>query len=257
MDIQSKIKWLFISIYVLAIGTELIWAKIHRKQVYHWKDSLANLAIVIGGKIIKPLSIAWAYFLYSSITPYQLMEIEPNGFTLLVAFFLVEFIYYWYHRLSHEIPLLWTIHHTHHSSPWFNFTTAGRLNWLGKFTAPVFYIPLILIGFSPVMITLLLAFSLVYQIFIHTEMVGKLGFLEGLFLNTPSAHRVHHASNEGYLDKNYGGTLIIFDRIFGTYRPEKDHTKYGVTTGFLGHNPLVITFSPLIKFLGKKFNTKH
>jgi sterol desaturase/sphingolipid hydroxylase (fatty acid hydroxylase superfamily) len=123
------------------------------------------------------------------------------------------------------------------------------LNWLGNFISPLFYIPLVLIGFSPEIVATSLAVSLFFQFFLHTEVVGKLGFLEGLFFNTPSAHRVHHGSNEKYIDKNYGGMLILFDRLFGTYQSEEENVKYGVTTGFLSHNPIVINFSPLLQFL--------
>ena len=130
-----------------------------------------------------------------------------------------------------------------------NLTTAVRLNWLGNFISPLFYIPLVLFGFSPEIIVTSLAVSLFFQFFLHTEAVGKLGFFEGLFFNTPSAHRVHHGCNEKYIDKNYGGMLILFDRMFGTYQREEEKVKYGTTTGFLSHNPIIINFSPLLQFL--------
>ncbi|HAS42055.1 MAG TPA: sterol desaturase family protein [Microscillaceae bacterium] len=255
MNAPDNIMKILALVYLLAIVVELFWSKRKKKQVYNWKDSLANIGIVIGGRLIKPLSVAWAYFIYTHIMPYQFLAIETNALTLCIAFFLVEFIYYWHHRLNHEIPFLWAIHHTHHSSQWFNFVTASRLNWLGKFIGPFFYLPLILAGFSPALVVSMLALSLVYQIFIHTEMIGKLGWLEGI-LNTPSAHRVHHASNEDYLDKNYGGILMLYDRLFGTYRPEQEATEYGVTTGFVGHNPLIINFQPMIQLFRKQIKTR-
>ncbi|MDN5205589.1 sterol desaturase family protein [Fulvivirgaceae bacterium BMA10] len=254
---MDALKSTFIIVFFAVIAIEIIWSVTKKKHVYNLKDSLSNLFIIIGGKIIKPITLAWGYYLFTSIEPYKLFEIPVNIFTAILTFFLVELIYYWYHRLSHEIPILWTIHHTHHSSPWFNISTAGRLNWLGKFTSPLFYIPMVLLGFSPFIITTSLGLSLIYQIFIHTEMIGKLGFLEGAFFNTPSAHRVHHASNKGYIDKNYGGMLIIFDRIFGTYVPEQEKVKYGVTTGFLGHNPFKIVFYPLYQYLKGLGNKKE
>jgi len=143
---------------------------------------------------------------------------------------------------------MWTMHHTHHSSPWMNLTTAVRLNWLGSFVSPIFFVPFVLIGFSAEILILSLAIGLFYQFFLHTEAVGKLGFLEGWLLNTPSAHRVHHGSNKQYIDKNYGGMLIMFDRIFGTYEPEVEKVKYGVTSGNVGHNPFVINFLPLLQY---------
>ena len=255
MDTPQQFIKILAGIYALAIVIELIWAKKQPRQVYNWKDSLANIAIVVGGKLIQPLSLAWGYYVFTQVMPYQLFIIESNTLMFILAFLLVEFIFYWHHRFNHEVPFLWTIHHTHHSSPWFNFITAGRLNWMGKFLGPLFYIPVILLGFSPETVTLMLALSLVYQIFVHTEMIGKLGWIEGI-LNTPSAHRVHHGSNEAYLDKNYGGILMVFDRLFGTYQAEEEKVKFGVTTGFIGHNPFIINFLPMIQLFRKKAKTK-
>jgi len=186
---------------------------------------------------------------FSAVASYQVFEISTNFFTIVITFLVAEFAYYWYHRLSHEKPLLWTLHHTHHSSPKYNLTTAFRLNWLGAFVSPIFFLPFILIGFSPEIFSASLAIGLLFQFFLHTEAVGRLGFLEGSLLNTPSAHRVHHGSNEKYIDKNYGGMLIIYDRLFSTYEPETEKVNYGVTTGFLSHNPIKLNFSPLVQYL--------
>ena len=232
-----------IGVFVL---TELIWAFTQKKKVYDGKDILANVFIAIGGRIIKPIALTWSGWIFSLVEPYQFYTIPMNAFTFLIAFLLVELIYYWYHRWSHEIPFLWAIHHTHHSSQKLNVFTAPRLNWLGKFTSPLFYLPLIFIGFQSIQLVVLLALSLFYQVFLHTEMIKKLGFLEGFFLNTPSAHRVHHASNEQYIDRNYGGTLIIYDKLFGTYTPEGERPVYGVTTGHMGYNPFVLLFKPML-----------
>ena len=238
---------IFVFIYFLAIMIEVIWSLVKDKKVYNFKDSIANLGIVLVGKILKPLSLLWAYFLFGLIEPFQVFQIEVNIWTVLVAFFLVELIYYWYHRISHEKPLLWTIHATHHSSEHFNLTTAGRLNWLGKFLSPILYLPLIWFGFSSKLILACLAVSLIYQIYVHTQMIGKIRIIEGI-LNTPSAHRVHHARNEKYIDKNYGGMLLIYDRLFGTYQKEQEMADYGITTGFAGYNPFRLNFNMLINY---------
>jgi sterol desaturase/sphingolipid hydroxylase (fatty acid hydroxylase superfamily) len=137
-----------------------------------------------------------------------------------------------------------------------NLSTAVRLNWIGAFVSPIFYFPLVLIGFSPEVLIICLAFGLFFQYFLHTEAVNKLGFLEGLFFNSPSAHRVHHGSNEKYIDKNYGGTLIIFDRIFGTYQREEEKVQYGVTTGFYSNNPVIISLFPLIEFVKGRWKSE-
>jgi sterol desaturase/sphingolipid hydroxylase (fatty acid hydroxylase superfamily) len=255
---ESKFVKILALVFIGLIIIEIAWSWINNKKNYNLKDSLSNLFILVIGRLLKPISLAWAMFLFQWVEPYQIFSIPENGYTLLITFLVVELIYYWYHRLSHEIPILWAIHHTHHSSMWFNLTAAGRLNWLGKFTSVLFYIPLVLLGFSPQLITISLVVSLVYQFLLHTEAIGKLGFLEGIFMNTPSAHRVHHGSNPEYVDKNYGGMLIIWDRIFNTYVSEKEKVNYGVTTGFIGYNPLLIIFKPLIDyFIVLKNNWKY
>ncbi|MEM9919046.1 MAG: sterol desaturase family protein [Bacteroidota bacterium] len=243
----------FFIVILIAVAGEAVWSHHKKKGVYNTKESLGNLAILIGNNLLKPLSLAWKYLIFHAVAAYQIFSIPTNATTIVLTFFVAEFAYYWYHRLSHELPLLWTLHHTHHSSPWMNLTTAVRLNWLGSFISPVFFLPFVLVGFSPEILAGSLALGLFYQFFLHTEAVGQLGFFEGWLLNTPSAHRVHHGSNEKYIDKNYGGMLIIYDRLFGTYERETEKVKYGVTTGFLSHNPIKTNFLPLIQYLKGNF----
>ncbi|MGB0525401.1 MAG: sterol desaturase family protein, partial [Flammeovirgaceae bacterium] len=138
-------------------------------------------------------------------------------------------------------------HNVHHSSPWMNFTTAFRLNWFNFIISPLLFIPVILLGFSMQQAAVFFVLNLFYQFFLHTEAVGKIPLIEG-WLNTPSAHRVHHGSNALYIDKNYGGILMIWDRIFGTYQAETEKVNYGVTTGFEGHNPAKLVLKPIYNF---------
>lgn len=245
---EATYQKIFFAILISVIIIEMIWSVITKRNNYNTKDALANFSIVIIGRLLKPLSIGWAMLLFGWIEPYKVFNIPKGSLTFIGTFLVVEFAYYWYHRLSHELPLLWTIHHTHHSSKWFNFTVAGRLNWIGKFISILFFLPLILLGFPSEYVTGSLILGLFYQFFLHTEAIGRLGKFEGFFFNTPSAHRVHHGSNKKYLDKNYGGMLIIFDRLFGTYISECEEVKYGVTTGFLSYNPFTIVFKPLIEY---------
>lgn len=240
----------YFAIFVFAaLIIEITWSRFKNKPVFNLKESLGNLGVFIGNNLIKPLSLAWKYWVLAGVASFQFFEIPTNIFTIILTFLVAEFGYYWYHRWSHEVPLLWTLHHTHHSAINMNLTTAVRLNWLGAFVSPLIYVPFVLIGFSYELLILSLAIGLFYQYFLHTEAIGKLGTFEGLFFNTPSAHRVHHGSNEKYLDKNYGGMLIIFDKLFGTYQPEVEKVQYGVTTGFFSNNPLKINFLPIIQFL--------
>jgi sterol desaturase/sphingolipid hydroxylase (fatty acid hydroxylase superfamily) len=132
-----------------------------------------------------------------------------------------------------------------------NLTAAYRLNWFGALISPLFFIPLALAGFPPTYIVASYAFNLLYQFFLHTESIGKLGPLEGL-IDTPSAHRVHHGVNPLYIDRNFGGVLLIWDKLFGTYQPETEKVKYGLTTGLVSYNPFRLVFQGFIDLFQKK-----
>ena len=237
---------LFLGVFVAA---EVLWAKRRRRAVYNVRESFTNATIMVGNNLIRPISLGWRYFVFSLIEPLQVYTLPKTGWAFILTFLIADFAYYWYHRLSHEVSILWTMHHTHHSSVWMNLTTAVRLNWLANFVSPLFFAPFVLLGLSPELLTASLALGLFYQFFLHTESVGRLGWLEGKLLNTPSAHRVHHGSNPEYIDKNYAGALIIWDRLFGTYESEVRPVSYGVTSGFVGHNPFVVQLKPLWTYL--------
>lgn len=239
----------FPGIVLSLIILEVLWSHRRRLGLYNLKESLCNVAIAAVNNLQKPLTLAWTYLVLSLFEPLQIFRLPDTGLVFLATFVVADFAYYWYHRLSHEVPVLWTMHHTHHSSPWMNFTTAARLNWIAKFVSPLFYAPLILLGFNPTFLAAAITLGLLYQFFLHTEAVGKLGWFEGKFLNTPSAHRVHHGSNAQYIDKNYAGVFVIWDRLFGSYEPECEKVHYGVTSGFISHNPLVVQFRPLWHYL--------
>lgn len=244
---------IFAGLVIVALLIEIIWSQVRKKRIFNTRESMANLGIFIGNTVLKPISISWKYLVLGWVESFQFFSIPTHPYTIVLTFLITEFGFYWYHRWSHEIPLLWTFHHTHHSGMKMNLSTAVRLNWIGTFLSPLIYIPFVFLGFSADLIIICLLVSLFFQYFLHTEAVGKLNFLEGLFLNTPSAHRVHHASNEKYIDKNYGGMLIIFDRIFGTYEPETEKVRYGVTTGFYSNNPLKLNFQPVLDFIQGKW----
>lgn len=246
---MNNIKYFSLAFILIPLFLEITWSFRNKRAIFSIQESLGNLGIFIVNQLLKPISLTWKYLIFNWISQYKLFHFPVNIQTIIFTFFLTEFTYYWYHRLSHEIPLLWTLHHTHHSAKKYNLTTALRLNWLGLFVSPIFYLPLVLFGLSPEIIVSCLAFGLFYQYFLHTEAIKRLGWFEGLLFNTPSAHRVHHGSNEKYIDKNYGAMLIVFDKWFGTYEPETEKVKYGVTTGFFSNNPLVINFKPLFEFI--------
>jgi sterol desaturase/sphingolipid hydroxylase (fatty acid hydroxylase superfamily) len=217
---------------------------------------LANFGILVGNSLIHSISIGWKYTVFALVEPLQFVRLTDTLGTLVAAFVIGDLAFYGYHRITHRFAILWTMHHTHHSSLWMNLTTAFRLNWMANFISPFFFAPLILVGFSPALVALALALGLFYQYFLHTQAVRRFGRLEGKILNTPSAHRVHHGSNAAYIDKNFGGVFILWDRLFGTYQAEVAPVNYGTTTGFVGHNPLRIQFAPLFRYLRRDLRTE-
>ena len=170
-----------------------------------------------------------------------------NVGSFLLLFFGLEFFYYWYHRFSHTTRWFWASHSVHHSPNQLTLASAYRLGWFGRMTgATVFFIPLVLLGFTPTVVLTALLLNLLYQFWLHADWIPRLGWLEGIF-NTPSNHRVHHARNPEYLDANYGGVLVVFDRLFGTYIAERDDVPcdYGtVTPTVSSRNPFVLNFAP-------------
>ena len=222
------------------------WARTHRRAIHHPKETAANLGIFAGMQLSKTLFLGLSAFWFSLATEHRFFSLEVSIPVFLVAFVATDFVYYLYHRAMHEVRLLWCFHLVHHSSPWMNLTTAGRLNWLGPLISPFFYLPLVLLGLPVELVLGSMMLNLLYQFFLHTEAVGRIPLVEGI-LNTPSAHRVHHASDAPYLDTNYGGVLMVWDRLFGTYAVEQGPLNYGVTTGFQGHNPFWLVFGGFIE----------
>ncbi|WP_370247056.1 sterol desaturase family protein [Nocardioides sp.] len=194
---------------------------------------LGNVAINLGWKLVV-LAVYAALFLLS---PWELPA--DNPLTWIALFFLDDLAFYWYHRTHHTIRVLWASHVVHHSSEYFNLSTALRQPWV-PMTALPYWLPLALLGFAPWMILLQQSISLVYQFFLHTERVGKLWAPIELVFNTPSHHRVHHGSNAEYLDKNYAGVLIVWDRLFGTFEAEGERVRYGLTKNIDTFHPVKV-----------------
>jgi sterol desaturase/sphingolipid hydroxylase (fatty acid hydroxylase superfamily) len=179
-----------------------------------------------------------------------------SAWTWIGLFLLVEFAYYWHHRFAHTVRFFWATHSVHHSSNAFMFASAIRLGWTGRLGGAIlFFSPLIWVGFPPAAVFGIFAVGLFYQFWLHAEWMPRLGPLEWV-LNTPTHHKVHHASNPEYLDCNYGNTLIVFDRLFGTFVAERKdiEIRYGLTTPVTSHNPLVIEFGQWVA-LGRDFFT--
>lgn len=192
---------------------------------------IGNVLVNIGWKLVVLAAYAGAYLL----APFHLPT--DNPLTWIALFFADDFAYYWYHRTHHEIRVFWASHVVHHSSERYNLSTALRQPWT-PFSALPFWLALAFLGFPPWMILLQQSISLLYQFFIHTERIGKLCKPIEFVMNTPSHHRVHHGSNAQYLDRNYGGILIIWDRLFGTFEAEGERVRYGLTKNITTFNPV-------------------
>jgi len=209
---------------------------------YEKRDTFASLAMGIGNVVISAFTTLGAIVLWSWGYQHRVLSLGQTLFwwSWLVLFFAEDFCYYWFHRMHHQVRLLWAAHVNHHSSQYFNLSTALRQPWFTPITGPVFWLPLALLGYPPAMILTAQAVSLIYQFWIHTETVRKLPRPLEWLLNTPSHHRVHHGKNVAYLDRNHGGVLIIWDRLFGTFAQEsaRDPVSYGITHDLTTFNPL-------------------
>ena len=235
----------FLPIVLLAILVESFFYRRRFKTSYPWMESATSVGVATGHQltgIFNRLLIQGV--MASFVWKYRLYTMPEKWWVYPALFFGLEFCYYCYHRASHEIFLMWATHSTHHSPNEMTLSAAYRLGWLPflSFTW-VFFLPLVLIGFSPIAVFTMLSINLMYKFWLHTKLIPRLGFLEGI-INTPSAHRVHHASNRPYLDKNYGGILMIFDRLFGTYAKEEQDIEiiYGLTHPNYSKNPFVVVF---------------
>jgi sterol desaturase/sphingolipid hydroxylase (fatty acid hydroxylase superfamily) len=198
----------------------------------------------IGNVIISGFTILGATALWAWGYEHRVLSLgQPTlWWSWVLLFFAEDLCYYWFHRSHHGVRLLWAAHVNHHSSQFFNLSTALRQPWFTPITGPIFWLPLALVGFPPAMILTAEAISLIYQFWIHTEAVRRLPQPLEWLLNTPSHHRVHHGKNVRYLDRNHGGVLIIWDRLFGTFaaEDERDPVRYGLTHDITSFNPLWI-----------------
>ncbi|MBS1635567.1 MAG: sterol desaturase family protein [Bacteroidetes bacterium] len=239
-------------VYVLVIGTELIWSYVHHKKYYSTKGILSNIylsALNFGLDIlvrVMCLAVLGFFFQYRFATIDKSLHPFVYWFALLIG---QDFMFYWLHRVDHYCRFFWAVHVTHHSSEEFNLTVGFRSSVFQPLYRFIYFIPLALVGFEPLDILFMYAATQIYGILIHTKTIGKLGPLEW-FLSTPSHHRVHHASNIKYLDKNMGMVLIIWDKLFGTFQAEEEEVRYGLTKNIETYNPFIMVFHEWIS-IGK------
>jgi sterol desaturase/sphingolipid hydroxylase (fatty acid hydroxylase superfamily) len=234
---------LAIPAFLLLLIVEVIVDAIMRRDLYQLKDTAASLTMGTGNVILGLASKGIAFAVFTAVHRFAIFKIGYQWWAWVILFFADDFTYYWFHRASHECRLFWASHVVHHSSQRYNLGTALRQTWTGTFMTWIFWLWLPLVGFPPIMVMTMEAISLLYQFWIHTELVRSIGPLEAV-LNTPSHHRVHHASNKRYIDRNLAGALIIWDRLFGTFEGEDANDKpvYGLTKNINSYNPVRIAF---------------
>jgi len=230
-----------VPVFVVCLALEAAsfhWLPDDDELGYELRDARTSVAMGLGNVVVNvgwKLAVLAAFAAAYVVAPVHLPA--DNPLTWVALFVADDFVYYWYHRTHHTIRVFWASHVVHHSSEFYNLSTALRQPWT-PFSSLPFWLPLAFLGFSPWMILLQQSVSLVYQFFIHTERIDRLWRPIELVMNTPSHHRVHHGSNDVYLDKNYGGILIVWDRVFGSFEPEGERVRYGLTTNIATYNPV-------------------
>ena len=244
MEFPDVIAWA-VPAFALLVLVEIVVARLSGRGRYDPKDTAASLVMGLGSELAPLLGgSAVVIAAFTAAYEFRLADIPNTWWAVLLCFVLDDFRYYWWHRISHERRWFWASHVIHHSSQHYNLTTALRQTWTGQIIAQLlFKTPLILIGFHPGMVIFVGAVNLIYQFWIHTELIKRMGPFELIF-NTPSHHRVHHATNPKYLDANYAGALIIWDRMFGTFVEEDAavQPRYGIIKNLGTFNPLIISF---------------
>lgn len=223
--------------------TLLEWWLRRREAMEHYdnKDALAAAGVGIGNLVVSALVKAMLFtvilFFYNLVPWY----IPHTWWSYILCFIAVDFFRYWAHRVAHEQRMWWATHVTHHSSEQYNFSVSFRLSWTQHIKV-IFFIPIALMGFDPFVFFICNQIAVLYQFWIHTELIRKLPApIEYIFV-TPSHHRVHHGTDDKYLDKNYGSSLIIWDRMFGSFQPEEETPKYGILKPVNSYNPVTLVF---------------
>jgi len=217
--------------FVLLVLAEMIVARLRDRAAYEPRDTLTSLSLGLGSTVAGALTGGLTYLLAVWLWQFRLFEIGYSWYWFVIAFVIDDFAYYLFHRSAHRVRWFWASHVIHHSSQHYNLSTALRQTWTGFFSLGfVFRLPLFLIGFPPAMIFFVAALNLIYQFWIHTEVITRMPRWFEAVMNTPSHHRVHHAINPRYLDSNYAGVFIIWDRMLGTFEAERDDERpiYGI-----------------------------
>jgi alkylglycerol monooxygenase len=241
---------LSIPIFFILIGIELLIERFTRKDLYRFPDAIANISCGITSQLSGLFLTFLGIGIYTIIfEQFAFFHLQATWYYWIILFLLVDLAYYWGHRMSHEVNLFWGGHVVHHQSEEYNLSVALRQSSLQTVWTFAFNLPIALLGFDPVHFILVSAFNTLYQFWIHTETIGKMGWFEYIF-NTPSHHRVHHGRNPKYIDKNHAGSLIIWDKMFGTFQAEEEKPTYGITKPINSWNPVYANVSHYVE-MGK------
>jgi alkylglycerol monooxygenase len=240
---------LIIPAFVLFAGLEFLLARRKKADVFSFDESVTNISIGIAERLLSIFITLSFYNVVEYIYQhYRLFDIPSGILTWVLLLLATDLVWYWYHRLGHEINVLWAAHIVHHQSEDYNYTVSARITVFQGLVRNCFWCILPLIGFQPVMVTTILVVHGAYSFFTHTQMIGKLGWLEYILI-TPSHHRVHHASNDKYLNKNYGDIFVFWDKLFGTYEVESEKPKFGLTHPLKSHSFLWVHFHYYLELL--------
>ncbi len=234
---------LVLALLLALMLAEALWLRRLGRPGYDWRESAASTAIAVGNAVLRPLTALALLPVFGWVYEHRLFDWPLSGIgDFLLLFLAFDLLYYGLHRAHHRVRWLWATHSVHHSTTRFNLSAAYRLGWTDLLSGTwLFLLPLVWLGAPPLAVTAAFALNLLYQLFLHTETVGRLGWLEWVF-NTPSHHRVHHACEPELLDRNFGGVLIVWDRLFGTFAAAEDGRalRYGLGRPEPEHHPLRI-----------------
>ncbi|GAB2590583.1 sterol desaturase family protein [Dyella jejuensis] len=251
--------WAIPGFFVL-IGIELLVAKWRGREVYHSSDAINSLGLGMLSQIVGVFTKLFAIGIYgwfaTHLAPWHLPA--NSAWVWISALLLYDLLYYWLHRLGHEVNVLWAAHVVHHQSERYNLTTALRQTGSGFLLGWLFYLPMALLGYPTEMFAVIALIDLLYQFWVHTEVIGRLGWFDRVFCS-PSNHRAHHAVNDRYLDRNYGGILIVWDRLFGTFIEENDEDPpiYGTRSPLQSWNPLWANLEVYWPMLQDSWHARH
>ena len=237
----SQVIVLATPVFLLLIAAELAWGLARGTNVYRLNDAISSISLGVLSQLVglftKLLAIGIYTAVYHSVALFPEHALWSTWYGILLALVFYDFCYYWLHRTGHEVALFWAAHVVHHQSEAYNLSTALRQTSSGNLLGWIFYLPMAIAGVPPLLFAIVALVDLLYQFWVHTELVGKLGWFDRVFCS-PSNHRVHHAINDAYLDKNYGGILIVWDRMFGSFREEREKCIYGTRSALRSWDPL-------------------